>query len=198
MDTVPSRGASPVSSSDLLAALGGDTATFSTIYKESLTHLTRQARRRAPSLSPDLHEEIVQETWQLAFARGQTTFKASGVEPGAYLAGVLRNAAEVVWSDNRPVGTRSRSKRDTLRWENDDIDAQGADDLQSADQFADHDRATTMRLDVQRFCKSAERPVADAVQLMLREGLSLTEASVAVGMSRQTLRRRLEGLRSAA
>src|SRR5690348_16000446 len=78
MCTSRSGGDCPVSSSELLSILRGDPRVAKQAYERSLPFLQRLARAHAPSLARDLHLEIVQETWQLFFARRDEVLLRSG------------------------------------------------------------------------------------------------------------------------
>jgi DNA-directed RNA polymerase specialized sigma24 family protein len=188
----------PVRSFDFLAVLGGDDRLASRVYNQSLSRLTRLARRHAPDLPLDLHEEIVQETWQLVLARGKESFIAAAVEPEAYLSQVLRNAVEGVRSNNRPAGTASRSHPADVREAIVDEQPEKADSWESERQFKSEERAMEIRLDIELFAAKAQPPVAAALTAMLIRGLTMTEAACDVGLTRQTLGRRLQPLRQAA
>jgi DNA-directed RNA polymerase specialized sigma24 family protein len=193
----PTGGESPVTASELLAVLAGDIAIARVVYERSLPTLRRLARRHAPTLPGDLHLEIVQETWHLVVARHDEALLCSGIEGAAYLAMVLRNAVEIVKSKDRPAGTRSRAAAGAVREKVVEL-AIGAEVAESSRRFEVEDRARQIRLDVERFMGNVEPPVKAAVKLMLDQGMTMSNAAAEVGISRQTLGRRLRGLRSAA
>lgn len=197
MQSKPASRQSPIATAILLAALEGDARAAKEAYERSLRLLTVLARRHAPWLSPDLHLEIVQETWQLFFARRDTALLSSGdVNGAAYLNTLLRNAVEAVKSKDRPPGTRSRrtgAERETF------VElAPGLENDESNRRFAIEQRGQQIRLDIERLMLDADEPVRAAVFLMLESGVTLSNAASLVGMSRQTLGRRLQRLRLAA
>ena len=195
--TLEAEGA-PITAQELLSVLSGDAVVSRSAYRRCLPFLIAQARQRAPSLPPDLHMEIVQETWRLALARrNELLLRAGEVSGAAYLATLLRNAVEIVKSGVRTAGSRSRGSRDS----GDGVVfalVEDADRLQSQDNFDSEDRAREIRLDVERFMESAEPSVRSAVTLMLYSGMTMTDAAAKVGLSRQSLGRRLQRLRTAA
>src|SRR5262249_8970153 len=120
-----------------------------------------------------------------------------GVEASAYLAMVLRNAIEFVRAKHRPAGSRSRESDAMANERVVPLDG-GIEDTESRRRFEDEDRARQIRPDVERLIASAEPSVKAALGLMFNKGMTLTSAAAEVGMSRQTLGRRLQALRSAA
>jgi DNA-directed RNA polymerase specialized sigma24 family protein len=197
MNTAPECGDCTVSASELLAAITGSAATASKIYRRVFPRLRRLARRHAPSLPPDLHDEIVQETWLLVVRRGAEVFVDAGATADVYLAMVLRNAVEVVKANNRPAGTPSRPTPTKTAAVAVDLD-NGVENGASMAQFRSERIETEIRLDIALFAAKAEPQVARALALMLDDGLPISSAASGVGMSRQTLYRRLIGLRQAA
>jgi DNA-directed RNA polymerase specialized sigma24 family protein len=196
MNSAPRRARVRTSPNDLLSIIEGWclSATAET-FNRTLPWLRRLARRRAPSLPADLHDEIVHETWQLVIARGYDSFVAAGVDADRYLATVLRNAVEVVKANYRPAGAKSRDRSSVGAA----VDfSEGAENWASKIWFEVEQAELELRLDLERIAASLGGPVATALALIVNEGMSVTDAAADVGMSRQTLSRRLISLRRAA
>ena len=196
MNPASGRARVRTSSNDLIAVIERwSISAAAETFNRTLPWLRRLARRHAPSLPTDLHDEIVHETWQLVFARGSEAFLASEVDADRYLAMVLRNAVEVVRTSYRPAGTKSRGApavHGAVEF------SDGVENWASKIWFQVEQAEVDLRLDLERAAASLGGQVASALALMVNEGLSVTDAAAGVGMSRQTLSRRLISLRRAA
>lgn len=182
-------------------AIGGDAAAARRIYDCMSPSLLKAARRRAPKLPKDLHEEIVSETWNLVFARGSEPFDRAAVEDSAYLHSVLRNAAEVVKANNRAPGTRSRlqgnsEKRPQLS-QSLVLDPDAGSEA-CEERFAEYEVQLTARLDVFVALGKLSPLARTAAIFILENGSTLTEAAASASLTRQTLARHFAALRIAA
>jgi hypothetical protein len=168
--------------SQLHRALLGDEAAQRQIYESTRRKLVSVSRRRAPELPRDLQEEIVGETWSLIYARGAIALLAANCSDDAYITQVHRNAVESVRAMYRPPLTRSRGGK----WKaSQPVEIESVSDKRDA--YAEIDVAVDLRLKV----STMEAPVRAALLLLAENGLTISAAAQAVGVSRQLLSRRI-------
>jgi hypothetical protein len=182
-------------------ALTGDSASASELFAEVSPKLRAAARRRAPELAPDLCEEIESETWRLALERGVSAFAASGLDDLPYLFMVLRNAAEIVRSNNPPPGAPSRLRKGEAGKHGaplslEAVDFEAKERTQARSEAAQ--RELVNYLDVDRALSRMPLRVREAACYMLHNDSDLAAAAVTTGFTRQTLTRRLAAIGFAA
>jgi DNA-directed RNA polymerase specialized sigma24 family protein len=180
----------------LRLALAGDEDAAKRLYEQSKERFVRLARKRGPDLAEDQHEEVVQEMWQLVGQRGLHAFVSSGASAQAYLSQVHRNAVESVRAAYRPAGTRSRFS-DT----NDQVGAVPLDmdvnQLEDVSLWSFPYPSIDFGIDLERFMAKVEPAVVRALTLILAEGSTISEAAAEVGLTRQTLSRRMHSMAAA-
>lgn len=188
-------------SARLAFALTGDPSARHWAYGRYRGLLVIMARDFGPDLvSMNLREDILQETWLLFYQRANWT-RMTGVSPEAYLRGLVRDAVKSLRAQYRPSGARSRPEYKSIQSEAKyygnltvELDVDAIPDLDRAEQ---EEKALDGRLDLTLRLARAESQVQDAASRM-RRGENLCAAAVAVGMTRQTLTRKLRSLASAA
>ena len=201
---VPHQGASAPSTTVLHKAINGSGDIGGHLFRKYYPELLKAARRRAPHLAPDLHDEIVSETWSLVMDRGIEAFEQAGVGDAAYLHTVLRNAVEVVKANNRPPGTKSRATSSDFRDCGIDLLAEDEGKLPASVQQAlghgsrDVEESLHTALDLEFAVRRLPRPDQQAVAFLLENGTSLSAAAESAGLTRQTFVRHLAAARVAA
>lgn len=192
----PSAGAVARVPCSLLACLLGDNSKrASEALAELRPRLRCRARRLAPYLRDDLLDDVIQELWCILIQRGGLSALKPGVEEEAFITMTLRNAIESVWAGHRPAGTRSRRQRRAPAEPAPDFDHVA---LLVAASTNGIDDESNVRIDVERIYAKMGVDARRALKLMLAEGKTATEAASEVGLTRQTLARRLQPLRLAA
>jgi DNA-directed RNA polymerase specialized sigma24 family protein len=204
--------------------LQGDPMAARVVVETLGSLLRRWTRRAAPRLSRDLVDDVVQETWLIALRRGEARFRAAGCEVVPYLFGLFRNAIQSVRAAYRQAGTRSRHQgeirdRQVPRrlhhpivgiepWESDDeIEAHDWVEGRAVsraelelirDAAARIERRQDAMIDLSLLAGRSGPAVRDAIHLLCEEQITTGEAALRVGLTRQTLGRRLRELAPAA
>jgi RNA polymerase sigma-70 factor (ECF subfamily) len=152
-----------------VVAIGGDPDAFEAFYREHLPWVRRFVARRVddPHTAADLTADIF-----LAVIDGAAGYRAASGTPAAWLAGVARN---VVAAHHRRGARESRARTR--------LSGRALLDEPSSDRIAE-------RLDGERLARDLYRSLADlpanqraVVELVAVDGLSLTEAAQALGIS---------------
>jgi RNA polymerase sigma factor (sigma-70 family) len=152
-----------------VAAVGTDPHAFEAFYREHLPWVRRFVARRVddPHTAADLTADVF-----LAVVDGAASYRASAGAPAAWLAGIARH----VVADH--VRRRVRESRAHTR-----LSGRALLDEQSAERIAD-------RIDGERVARALYRSLAElpegqraVVELVAVDGLSLTEAAQALGIS---------------
>lgn len=181
----------------LRAALAGCDVSAAQLERRHAKYLLRIVRRHAPSLSPELRGDVVQEAWLALFRKASIPQKLQAIPFRVFMVGLIRDGIKVVRTNNRPPGVPSRPGRIEAKASNGgNIDRIGERGVKDPVDPASPD--LDLVLDIERLADRADRQVRDAIRLMAELQLSVAEAAMVVGISRQTLSRRLSLLTRAA
>ena len=184
---------------DLLqSALAGNPYAAKVIESRLLPHLLILARKRAPNLPADLHEEIVQQAWLSVVSRSTDIWSSGQVDVRAYLAGVVRDAAKAVRANYRRPGQVSRFRRPSASSGPRQSAAPPLDNVPEKNLRRDGHLAIEARLELNSLYERASADVRVALGMICEEGATLEEAAAATGQTRRTLSRRIAVLRDAA
>lgn len=207
----------PIPTADglLTLAFTGDEVAATRLFEQYSRWLLRLSRRRAPDLPNDLHEEVVQEMWSLVFSRGLAACLAAHTSADAYLTQVHRNAVESVRAAYRPAGSRSRyvrvsdseavanplshgdrtSEPTAARHSHLGYEQQASGDgVEDQSMWSNTYARVDFQMDLERLVGTVDDDLGRAITLITTDGSSITEAATRVGMSRQTLSRKLHQL----
>lgn len=152
-----------------LTAVGRDPDAFEAFYREHLPWVRRFVARRIddPHTAADLTADVF-----LAVVDGAAGYRPSAGTPAAWLAGVARN----VVADH--VRRRAREARATAR-----VSGRALLDDQSLERLADRIEGERMTRELYRSLAALPDSQRAVVELVAVDGLSLTDAAHALGIS---------------
>lgn len=192
----------------LFAFQQGDPHFRETLPLQLNEKLLKWTAKEAGDLPSDLHEDVIQRTWELLLRPDLKRFDPNRGSANAYLRQVVKRAATDVRAEYTPPGQRTR----LFKVSNEEIigqtpalslDAQ----LENSDDeiFALHDIIPAPGDLFEEFLKqdeaqwflelamvSASLEISEALNLIYYQEMTLTEAAQQVQVHRSTLRRRVD------
>lgn len=182
----------PTDEDVLSAALRREPGSWEELTRRFGAYLRTIFRRRAGDLSPDLHDELVQEVWMAVASQEPAAFKPSKQNAKEFIGQFISFAINVVRSDYCPPGERTRNRSQVQYIAAVDVDEQ--EDLITTieDTRCEADlSALEARIDVEAMAVVADAPTRSAIHAICMSDLSVKDAALLVGLARETLRRRL-------
>lgn len=185
---------SEFSPSYLARFLAGEPRAYATFPGLVHNELMGMAKALAPDLPPDLHGEVVNETWRLLLEH-RTPLNIAIGSVRAYFRMEMRNAIKVVRAANAAVGRPKRNREPQVQTMV-EVTARPSESEALVDVELTPDSAVAAQMEaavqVRQVLGRAPPHVARALRLVHVEGRTLTEAAEIIGTSRFTLARQLE------
>jgi hypothetical protein len=169
----------------LLAALRDERNGWRTFEQHFRRFLFALARRKARELSPDLHEEIVQELLGDLSQMTVASYRISGKSPAGFVAGFASHAAQRVRAAYREPGQRSRQGTDRQNQTRRAIPVTLA--------AVSFEETSDIAIDVER-CIAAAGPDVQAGMLVILAGGSMNDAANIAKMPRTSFARALRSI----
>jgi hypothetical protein len=179
--------------------------TAATSLRDRFFRSVAHTRRRAPDLAEDLHEEVVDETWTIICCSPGLKYDPARGSVWKFLVGRLMNAIKTIRAVYRPVGSRTRSipRRRSAKVAANEMPAEmsldsgttaQAEVINSAVIEKSVEQAERIEKSVEAvsLIEAAPADIRPALELIYQEGSGVAEAAQALGISRFTLRRRLD------
>lgn len=178
-------------------ALAGDEVAAQLLFNEFHPFLMNCARRRAPDLPDDLHEDVAQEVWLEYYAADGASPAFPSMPVKEALLGHLGHAVDRVRAGSRAPGERSRRRSTHAQASpSGGLSQRGmpvaapVDELPDERSELDYLRAEA-RVDASLVVRSLPKDVQPVIRLMLYRDLSIAEAARSARVQRLRATREL-------